>query len=75
MNFGRARIRDQGKQQVLNTTNTHTHNKAQQAPQAPHHRPAMCTNAATDINNALHECAAGADGAPTILLEFSPYMN
>jgi hypothetical protein len=35
----------------------------------------MCTNAATDINNALHECAAGADGAPTILLEFSPYMN
>ena len=63
-----------GKQQVLNTTNTHTqhrHNKHH----TTDHRPAMCTNAATDINNALHECAAGADGAPTILLEFSPYMN
>jgi len=35
---------------------------------------AMCTNAANDINNALHACAAG-DAAPTIVLEFSPYMN
>lgn len=33
----------------------------------------MCTNAANDVNNALHQCAV--DSAPTILLEFSPYMN
>jgi len=34
----------------------------------------MCTNAASDINNALHECEGG-DAAPTIVLEYSPYMN
>jgi hypothetical protein len=34
----------------------------------------MCTNAADDINNALHQCAAG-DDARTVVLEYSPYMN
>jgi len=34
----------------------------------------MCTNAASDINNALHECPAG-DAAPTVVLEYSAYMN
>ena len=54
-----------------NITHNH-HHSTTYTTTATYTTATMCTNAEDAVNAALH---IAAEGAPTVLLEFSPYMN